>query len=191
MAMALAAVFTLAAMWPCASSAAGPAECGLIGTWYGDVGYSLRWLGVQTAGTHDKNGEMVLDWVRVSSHLLDVNGQYLDATSLTAGRGVWEQTTKGKYNYTWYAYGIGTPGFSPIYSVRVSGIARNINMLGDQRVNPCDYILIDFVYEVFDGFILPQDMSGETPVATISSASDDSPGIEVRVPLTVTPPPTP
>ncbi len=197
MAMALAAVFAVTAVWPCASSAAGPPECSMIGTWYGDVGYSLRWLGVQTAGSTNTKGEMVLDWNRVSNSLLKVtvpdesgsHDLYPNATILTGGRGVWEMIAKGQYKYTWYAYGIGTPGYSPIYSVRVSGIARNTNMLGEESVNPCDYILIDFVYEVFDKFILPQDMSNHDPVATISSASDDSPGIEIRVPLMVVPPP--
>ena len=185
--MALAAVFALAAVWPCASSAAGSAECSLIGTWYGDTGYSLKWLGVQTAGSTLTKGEMVLDWVRVSPSLLSVEGLY-SAASLTGGRGVWEKIAKGEYKYTWYAYGMGT-GPTPIYSVRVGGIARNTNMIGDVSVNPCDYILIDFTYEVFNGFVLPQDMSGETPVATITSTSvGNSPGIEIRVPLTVVTP---
>ncbi len=164
------------------AEAAGPTECSLIGTWYGDAGYALRWLGVHTAGTTITKGEMLLDWNRVSASLLDVYDLYPGATSLTGGRGVWEQTGRGQYNYTWYAYGIGTPGYSPIYSVRVSGIARNTDMIGEVSVNPCDNIAIDSTYEVFDGFVLPQNMSDAVPVLSIPTGVE-----QTRVPLTVVP----
>jgi hypothetical protein len=173
MAMALAAVFALAAAWPCTAAAAGPKECGLIGTWYGNAGSPLSWLGVHTAGSKITNGEMVMHWVRVKDYLLTLDGTY-PATRLTDGHGVWEQTAKGKYKYTWYAYGIGTSNDLPLYSVRVSGTATNTD---------CDNIAIDFMYEIFDGFVLPQDMSGAVPVATITDVAG-----ETRVPLTVVTP---
>ena len=131
-------------------------------------------MGVHTAGTTITKGEMLLDWNRVSASLLNVYGQYPEATSLTGGRGVWEQVGKGQYKYTWYAYGIGTPGYSPIYSVRVSGTAKNTD---------CDNIAIDSTYEVFDGFVLPQDMSDAVPVLAITTGA-----VTTRVPLTVVTP---
>ncbi len=195
MAMALAAVFALAAAWPRASSAAGPAECSLIGTWYGDGGYALKWLGIQTAGSSSTKGEMEMNWVRISEWLLKVQDpvtgvdHYPGATILTGGRGVWEQTSKGQYKYTWYAYGLGLTEYfnSPIYSVRVSGLARNIAEFEDVTLNPCDSILIDFTYEVFDKFVLPQQMSDAVPVVTLTS-EDLGPVLEMRVPLIVVTP---
>lgn len=169
MAIALAAVFTLAAVWPCTASAAWPMECGLIGTWYGNAGSTMTWLGVHTAGNNDTHGEMLLNWVRVKNSLLTVNGTYPTVTRITDGHGVWERT-RGQYKYTWYAYGIETLDNLPVYSVRVSGFAKNTN---------CDHTVINFTYEIFDGLVLPQDMSGATPVATITDSA-----AETRVPLT-------
>ena len=167
-AMALAAVFALAAAWPCAAPAAGPQECGLIGTWYGSAG-PLSWLGVHTPGSKgDRNGEMVLHWVKNS---------LITEGTLTDGHGVWEQTGKGQYKYTWYAYVIGTLNDGPLYSVRVSGTAENAD---------CDTIYIHFTFEMFDRFVLPQDMSEDNFVGSIV---DDA--YETRLPLTtvtVTPP---
>ncbi len=175
-AMALVAVFVLIAASPGASPAAGPAECGMIGTWYGSAG-PLKWLGVHTAGSTNTKGEMVLQWVLVRDYLVIVYDLYPDATMLTDGRGVWEMTSRNEYKYTWYAYGIGTLANAPLYSVRVSGLARNTD---------CDNIAIDFTYEIFDGFVLPQNMSGADPVGAIVDVAG-----ETRVPLTVVPVVTP
>lgn len=188
-AMSLAAVFALAAAWPYAAAAAGPAECGLIGTWYGTAGSPLTWMGVHTPGSTTTKGGMLLKWVWVREDLLTLEGAYPTVTHLSDGRGVWEQTGKGQYKYTWYAYGSATtlsgstgqplsaPVDSPLYSVRVSGIAKNTD---------CNNIAIDFNYEVFAGFVLPQDMSTATLVGNIVDTAE-----ETRVPLTVVPPPTP
>lgn len=173
MAMALAAVFALVAAWPCTIAEAGPTECGMIGTWYGDVDSPLKWLGVHTAGSSLTKGEMLLEWVRVSNELLIIYGTYPTVTRLSNGRGVWEQTVKGKYRYTWYAYGISTLDDLPVYSVRVSGLAENTD---------CDHVAISFTYEVFAGFVLPQAMSGFTPDLAIADYAD-----QTRVPLTVVP----
>ncbi len=182
MAMALAAVFALAAAWPRTASAVGPAECSLIGTWYGDAGYSLKWLGVQTAGSTPTQGEMVLNWLRVSPRLLP-----LSATSMTGGRGVWEMTARNEYKYTWYAYGMGA-GLDPVFSVRVSGTARMMAIESESlNLSACDFVLIDFTYEVFGGFLNPLEMSGATPSETITS-EEDGPAFEMRVPLTVVTP---
>lgn len=175
-AIALVAVFALIAAWPCDSPAAGPDECGMIGTWYGSAG-PLKWLGVHTAGSTITKGEMVLQWVLVRDYLVIVYDMYPDATLLTDGRGVWEMTARNEYKYTWYAYGISTLANSPIYSVRVSGLAKNTD---------CDNVGIDFTYEVFDGFVLPQNMSGTDPVVAIVDVAR-----ETRVPLTVVPVVTP
>ena len=178
-AMTLAAVFALAT-WPCTAAAGehqeyGPKECGLIGAWYGNAGSPLSWLGVHTAGSTPTEGEMQLNWVRVKNSLLNVNNTYPTATRITDGRGVWVQTAKGQYKYTWYAYGIGTSANDPpVYSVRVSGTAQNTD---------CDNIFINFTYEIFNGLVLPQDMSGAIPVTTITDIAS-----ETRTPLTVVTP---
>ncbi len=96
---------------------AGPKECSLIGTWYGNTG-SDTWLGVNTAGSTITKGEMVMNWVRIRDYLLTLEGYYPTVTSLTNGHGVWQQTAKGKYKYTWYAYGVETLVNEPVYSVR-------------------------------------------------------------------------
>lgn len=172
MAMALAAVFALTAAWPRTAAAAGPQECSLIGTWYGNAG-PLKWLGVQTAGTHDKNGEMLLHWVQVRDDLVTAYGYFPSATRITDGRGVWEMTARDEYKYTWYAYGISSSEDPPVYSVRVSGLATNTD---------CNNTAIDFKYEIFPGFVLPQNMT-ETDLFITDVAA------ETRVPLTVTPTP--
>ncbi len=185
MAVALAAVFALAAAWPCASVAAGQKECGLIGTWAGHAYASMYWLGVHTAGsTGDKNGEMLLNWIWVDDSLLRAcntatSGTCGIATRMTPGHGVWQEIGKGQYNYTWYAYGIDDSG-TPVFSVRVSGLATNTD---------CDNVAIVFTYEVFAAPVFPpQDTSGLTPVVTIPGAPGKSG--ETRVPLTaVTPTP--
>jgi len=173
MAIALAAVFTLAAVWPYTASVACSTECGLIGTWYGNAGSTMKWLGVHTAGSTDIQGEMLLNWVRVKDSLLTVDNTYPTVTRITDGHGVWQQTARGHYKYTWYAYGIDTTANQPVYSIRVSGLAKNTN---------CNYVDINFKYEIFDGLVLPQDMSGVTPIATITDSA-----AETRVPLVVTP----
>jgi len=139
----------------------------------------LKWLGVHTAGSRDaENGEMLLQWVRLEGWLLaacnDLESTCGIATSVTPGHGVWEQTRKGEYKYTWYAYGIESADSPPVFSVRVSGLATNID---------CDNIAIDYTYEIFAGFVLPQDMSGASPVGAITDVAG-----EERVPLTVVTP---
>lgn len=197
MAVTLSTAFALAAAGPCsaAAPAGGPAGCGLIGTWYGYTDSALRWMGVHTAGTTNTQGEMLMDWLWIRPEYLKVwDGQeymYPTVTRLSGGHGVWEQAGKGTYKYTWYAYGSDTsytpdegvtwevypiPLTNPLYSVRVSGLARQTS---------CDRIDIDYTYEIFDGFVPPQDMSGTTPVVIPGTA------VELRVPLTVVTPPTP
>ena len=187
LAMVLTALLVIVATGTVAWDSPGPdsKECGLIGTWYGHAYSSLKWLAVQTAGSKDaRNGEMLLNWVYVSGSLLHVKGasiNYSNVTHMTPGHGVWEQIDKGpyrygkgQYNYTWYAYGLNASG-NVVYSLRVRGLAKNTD---------CDNVAIDFTYEVFDGLVLPQDMSESTPVFTIQSEPGNSG--ETRVPL-VTP----
>jgi hypothetical protein len=169
MAMAVVAAFTLAAVWPCAAAPKDPKECSLVGTWYGDAGSPLSWLGIHTAGKDDKNGEMLMNWVRVKNSLVSFQGMFTTATRLTGGHGVWEQSRKNQYKYTWYAYGIDASG-QPVYSVRVSGLAT---------ITDCDNVTINFTYDVFAGLVLPQDMSGAVPVGNITDVA-----FETRVPLT-------
>ncbi len=195
--MALAMVITLAVAWPCAAAApaGGPAGCGLIGTWYGQTDSALRWMGVHTAGATMTQGEMLLDWLWIGAEYLKLGNQqdgyvYENVTRLSDGHGVWEQTGKGTYKYTWYAYGSDTsytpdgvqPAVvypipvdnQPLYTVRVSGIARQTS---------CDRIDITYNYEIFNGFVPPQEMSGATPIGAIAGDA-----VEWRTPLTVVPP---
>jgi hypothetical protein len=177
----LTAVLVIAAIGTVAWGSPGPdsKECGLIGTWSGHASSSLFWLGVHTAGSKDAgNGEMLLNWMGVSVDLLHPEGYYSTVTHMTPGHGVWEQINKGRcrdgkgqYKFTWYAYGLDDSG-NAIYSVRVSGLAKNTD---------CDHVSIDYTYEVFDGWIYPQDMSGHTPFDSIVGNA-----AETRVPL-VTP----
>lgn len=165
--MALAAVCVLAAAWTCAAAPAGPKECSLVGTWAGNAGDDMYWLGVHTAGSTNNKGEMLLDFVGVSNGLL--NG----AIRMAPGRGVWEQTSKGQYKYTWYTYGIGE--FGPIYTVRVSGIAVN---------DGCDTINIQYIYEMFQpGAWPPQNVAPENLVYATSGVAH-----EYRIPVAVTTP---
>lgn len=128
------------------------------------------WLGIQTAGSTDaKNGEMLLNWVYVAGDLLNAGSS--QASRMTPGHGVWEQISNGTYRYTWYAYGIDSWG-SPLFSIRVKGLATNTDS---------NNVAISYTYDVFAPAVLPQDMSGATPVATITGNAE-----ETRVPL-VTP----
>jgi hypothetical protein len=174
LAVALAAAFALAAVWPTAAAAAAP-ECTLIGTWAGNAGSPLAWLGVHTPGNTLTKGEMLLNWLRVKNELLIVYGSYPTVTRLSDGRGVWEQTARGKYKYTWYAYGNEALSDYPVYSVRVSGLANLMD---------CNSLSIAFNYEVFDGFLYPHQMSEATPIGGIVDYA-----AQTRVPLTVVTPP--
>lgn len=124
----------------------------------------MYWMGVQTPGSTNLKGEMVLDWVAVNPRLYGPG-----ATRLTGGRGVWEQTTPGNYKYVWYAYGVDAPDGS-IYAIRVSGTAKNLD---------CNTVSIQYLYEIFPMSGWPQDFSGEPLYATAGSAA------EIRVPSTV------
>jgi hypothetical protein len=178
----LMAVLTIAAISTAAWAQTGPQpksqECGLIGTWVGGAGSSMVWLGVHTAGSKDaKNGEMLMNWVKVSNSLGGAPGFHL-----TPGHGVWEQIDKGedkgKYKYTWYAYGIEDSSGVVGYSVRVSGVAMNTD---------CDNVSIHYKYEMFAGFVGPQEMSNVDPSGYSFIEGDAA---ETRLPLAqVTPTP--
>jgi hypothetical protein len=144
--MLTAVIFALDTGWS-TSVAAGPKECGVIGTWAGNAGDDIYWMGVHTAGSTIRKGELLFDWVLVSDDLLQ------NATLLTPGRGVWESTGKSEYKYTWYAYGINESG-EPIYTVRVSGTAT---------IKDCDTNIIQYLYEIFqtNSAWPPQNLSGD------------------------------
>lgn len=128
-----------------AEGTASSPDCGLIGTWYGNAGDDMYWLGTQTAGSTNNKGEMLLDWVFVNPNLMGPG-----ATRLTGGRGVWEQTSAGHYKYVWYAYGVDSPD-GHVYAIRVSGLASNTD---------CNNIAIQYTYELFSATGWPQDFSG-------------------------------
>jgi hypothetical protein len=163
------AALTITATW-----AAPPTskETGLIGAWTGgtDDEY-LEWMAIHT-GSNPTSGEMLLNWVYVRPGLLSVSHKYPNVTRLTAGHGVWEQIRKRQYRYTWYARGVDdAPNPIVYYTVRVTGLAT---------VTASDNVSINYTYEVFDGFVSPQQMSTLTPFAYQGQAS------ETRLPL-VTP----
>jgi hypothetical protein len=137
-----------------------PTECSLIGTWMGEASGDLVWWGIHTAGTRDKNGEMMLDWVYADPGLIG------DGYRLGPGRGVWEQTTKGHYNYTWYAYGYDNAGSpSPVYTVKVHGTAENTD---------CNSVRIEYIFEMFMPPIAPwEDTSLVTPVGSTSGVAHE------------------
>jgi hypothetical protein len=166
----LAIAATPTAAWAAPGSKSN--ECGLIGTWsgYADAPWpysSAAWLAVLTAGSKDdKNGEMLMNWVSLNSSLLTWYGTY-PASRMTPGHGVWEQTGKGQYGYTWYAYGVDALG-NVLYSVSVRGLAT---------LTDCNNAQITYTYEVFNGLIPPQDLSSYTPDHSTSGN-----GAETRVP---------
>lgn len=147
--------------------AAAPTECGLIGSWVGaDAGSDLVWLGVHTAGSTNTRGEMLMDWVTN-------NMVFVSSARMTPGRGVWEQTGKGQYKYTWYAFVIddGVGGTGKTYRVIVSGTAANTD---------CDNIAIKYRFRLYDDSISNTDPIYVTPTM------DRDPGnaSETRLPLT-------
>ena len=162
----LTAAFVSAAI-SAAALAAGPTECGLIGTWLGEEPNDMVWLGVHTAGSATTKGVMQMNWVYVNPSL------QAPETTLMPGVGAWEQTGRGQYNYTWYAYGIDKVIGEPVYSVRVSGTATNAT---------CDKVNITYVYEIYYPAVGPADMSLSNPnLAGLKSGTAS----ETRLPLTV------
>lgn len=164
----------IAAMGTAAS--ASPTECGLAGTWYGE-GYDaiqtyLGWMAVNTTGSANaRNGEMLLDWVFLTPEVLHT--QTTGVVGQLGGRGVWEQTSRKGYRYTYYTYGINANG-QRIYSIRASGEVAMVS---------CDEVDGDYTYEIFVPPIDPPSMSAATPVFTATGKV-----FEKRVPLWV---PTP
>lgn len=156
-ALTLTAAFAIAA-FSNAAWAAGPPECGLIGTWHGaDAGSDLVWLGIHTPGTHNNKGEMHMEWV--------INNMVPPPARMTGGHGVWEQTSKGNYNYTWYAVMI-DDDTGQTFQVVVNGTAAN---------QDCNNIEIRYRFRIYDG---------DTLIYVTPSLNHD-PGYayEIRVPM--------
>jgi hypothetical protein len=115
-----------------AALAQAPAkECGFIGTWVGGEGDDVAFLGVFTPGSRDTNGQMAMDWFYVNPSFVGP-----DAT-LSNAKGIWEQTAKGRYNYTWYAVVTDKNTFQQAW-VRVSGTATNAS---------CNELQINWTFE--------------------------------------------
>lgn len=128
-----------------AALAAGSTECGLIGSWAGgDAGGDLVWVAAHTPGTHSKSGEMVLNWV--------VNNMVPPPLRMTPGHGVWEETRKGQYDYTWYAFMVDDAS-GQMLRVVVHGTAVNYD---------CNRVDIRYRFRAYDGDLLVY----ETPSAT-------------------------
>ncbi len=155
----LAIVLTAVLVIASTGTAAGPAspptskETGLIGSWEGGTADEyLAWMAIHTPGSNTTSGEMLMNWVYVRSGLIQVSGHYPGATRLTPGHGVWAQTGKGEYKYTWYAYGMSeTADGTPVlhYTARVTGLATMADI---------DNVSISYTYDVFGGYVAPQDM---------------------------------
>jgi hypothetical protein len=149
-------------------------ECGLGGTWYGE-GYDAQqtyigWLAVHTTGNRDDSngGEMLFDWVFLTPQVLHT--QSTGAVGLISGRGVWEQTGRNAFRYTYYTYGINADG-ERIYSIRASGRVAMAS---------CNEVKGDYLYEIFAGAVEPHKMLGMTPFFTTTGNV-----FEKRVPLMV------
>lgn len=159
--LALAGVFASAAIGSTAL-AATQTECSLVGSWFGgDAGGDLVWLGVHTPGSRDGVGDMVLNWV--------TNNMIPPPMRMTSGHGVWEQTRKGVYDYTWYAMAVDdTTGKT--YPVVVNGVATN---------QDCNSVVIRYRFRIYE--------DGQVIYVTPSETSEPGYAYETRLPLVKAP----
>jgi len=129
---------------------AGKPECGLVGSWTGYAG-PIAWTASHTANDKAGNeGTMQMDWFYADPGLLTWYNHY-PVSRLTQGNGVWKKVGN-KYDYTWYAFGVGADGY-PVYTVRISGTAE---------MSDCDTVSIIYAYELFEGIIFSKDMPSKT-----------------------------
>jgi hypothetical protein len=190
-AIVLTAVLVIAAIGTAAWAAETPIPkaTGLAGSWTGGTADEyMEWMAIHTPGTNPTGGEMLMNWVKVDPRLIQVSGLFPGATRLTPGHGVWEKTevsghfpgatrltpghgdwektVKGQYMYTWYAYGMGDIDGNPVryYTVRVTGLAT---------MTDSDNVSISYRYDVFGGYVAPQDMSTTPIVHTYSGDASE------------------
>jgi hypothetical protein len=168
-AIVLTAVLVIAAIGTAAWAAETPIPkaTGLAGSWTGGTADEyMEWMAIHTPGTNPTGGEMLMNWVKVDPRLIQVSGHFPGATRLTPGHGDWEKTVKGQYMYTWYAYGMGDIDGNPVryYTVRVTGLAT---------MTDSDNVSISYRYDVFGGYVAPQDMSTTPIVHTYSGDASE------------------
>ena len=156
---ALAAALAFAAFSSVAFAAPPAKECGFIGTWTGGEGDDVAFLGVHTPGTSDTNGQMALDWYYVNPSFIGP-----DAT-LSNARGIWEQTAKGQFKYTWYAVVTDTSTFQMAW-VRVSGTATNAS---------CNELQITWTFEINLGADWQYYDDGETTATRLELVTPPTP----------------
>jgi hypothetical protein len=144
-------------------------QCGLAGTWQGEEPNDMVWMAIHTSNNADgTKGEMLMNWVYINPSLL------FSAASLSPGHGAWQRKSNGKYDYTWYAYGLNSSG-EPIYLVRVRGVATIDS-------SDCDTANITYSYDIFEPAISIKDSYEATPNGSITGEAS-----ETRVPLVPVP----
>lgn len=143
-------------------------SCSRVGTWFGVADLGFRWLGTDTPGPNATGGQIDLEW-----YVLDPTlgiPDFSTVTRTTAGRGIWQMISHGKYQYTWVAYGLANP-MTPVYAARVSGLVTHTD---------CDHA--NFTYKL-ELFLASQDISTGTPISTTYGI-----GAETRMSMAVVAP---
>ncbi|MBI4775830.1 MAG: hypothetical protein HY788_16935 [Deltaproteobacteria bacterium] len=150
-----------------------PPVCGgLTGTWHGEESGDMIWLAIHTSDSLDPTkGEMLMNWIWISPNLIGPD------VSLTPGHGVWQLNSDGTSNYTWYAYAIGTDG-SPLYTVRVSGVA----LFNPEDPDDCNTVFIYYEFAYFNSVVPVGELNTAIPDGSITGGA-----VETRVPMVVTP----
>ena len=154
-----------------------PPVCGgLTGTWHGEESGDMIWLAIHTSDSLDPTkGEMLMNWIWIKPQLI------YPAVSLTPGHGVWRLDSDGTYNYTWYAYAIGTDG-TPLYTVRVSGVALFGDPFDPDSPYDCDTAYIYYEFAVSESPVPVGELSTANFVVVTTGGA-----VETRVPMVVTP----
>lgn len=149
---------------------------GLTGTWHGEESGDMIWLAIQTSDSLDPTkGEMLMNWISIKPSLI------YPAVSLTPGHGVWQLNGDGTYNYTWYAYAIGTDG-SPLYTVRVSGVAMFDDPFDPDNPIDCNTLIIYYEFAVYMSVVSVGELDTVEFVVGPTGFA-----YETRVPMVVTP----
>ena len=155
-----------------------PPECGgLTGTWHGQESGDMIWLAIHTSDSLDPaKGEMLMNWIWINPNLIDGDN------TLTPGHGVWQLNSDGTYNYTWYAYAIDKNTGSPVYTVRVSGVALFDNPYDPDSPIDCNTVYIYYEFAGVDSVVSVGDLNTANFVVEITGFA-----VEKRVPMVVTP----
>jgi len=163
--------------WAKQPAAPPPPVCGgLTGTWHGQESGDMRWLAIHTSDSLDPTkGEMLMNWIWVNPNLIGLGN------TLTPGHGIWQLKSDGMYDYTWYAYVVGSDGI--LGTIRVSGVAIFQNPFDPDATADCNTVTIYYEFDF---------AAGEVPVGGLGGTDTFSPftsgvAYETRAPMVVTP----